>query len=146
MSDLNQCNFIGRLGADPESRNMPNGDQVCNIRIAVGEQWKDNNGQKQERTEWVSVSAFRGLAGIMSQYLTKGSKVFVSGKMKTRKWQDSNGQDRYSTEIVANEMQMLDSKGGSNNGQTAQPSGNQGQSSTPSAAPNNDFVDDIPFN
>ena len=109
-NDLNQCNFIGRLGKDPETRYLPNGDAVTNISIAVGESWKDKQGQKQERTEWVRVVAFRKLGEIMGQYLQKGSKVFVSGKFKTRKWTDNGNIERYSTEIVADNMQMLDGK------------------------------------
>jgi single-strand DNA-binding protein len=110
-NDLNQCNFIGRLGQDPEAKYMPSGSAVTNISIAVGEKWNDKqSGQPQERTEWVRVSAFGKLAEIMAQYLNKGSKVFISGKMRTRKWQDQSGQDRYTTEIVADQMQMLDSR------------------------------------
>ncbi len=110
-NDLNLCQFIGRLGNDPEQKAMPNGNAVTNMSIAVGEQWKDKNtGQKQEATEWVRVVAFGKLAEIMGQYLNKGSKVYVSGKMKTRKWQDQSGNDRYSTEIIAKDMQMLDNR------------------------------------
>lgn len=123
MSDLNQCNFIGRLGNDPEQRSMPNGNAVTSLSIAVGEQWKDKQtGQKQERTEWVRVTAFGKLAEIMGQYLNKGSQVYISGKIRTRKWQDKDtGADRYSTEIVADQMQMLGSK------QPAQDGGYQNQ-------------------
>jgi single-strand DNA-binding protein len=109
-NDLNCCSFIGRLGNEPETKAMPNGDMVTNISIAVGESWKDKNGQKQEATEWVRVVAFRKLAEIIGQYLGKGDLVYISGKMKTRKWQDQSGNDRYSTEIVANNMQMLGGK------------------------------------
>ena len=84
-NDLNQCNFIGRLGNDPECRYLPNGDAVTNISIAVGESWKDKQGNKQERTEWIKVVAFRKLGEISAEYLRKGSKVYISGKMKTRK-------------------------------------------------------------
>ena len=110
-NDLNNCSFIGRLGDDPSQKSMPNGNAVTNISIAVGEQWKDKQtGQKQESTEWVRIVAFGKLAEIMGQYLNKGSKIYVSGKMKTRKWQDQSGADRYSTEVIANQMQMLDSQ------------------------------------
>lgn len=120
MANLNQCNFIGRLGADPEIRYMPNGDMVANLTIAVSEKWTDkNSGEQREETEWVRIVAFRKLAEIIGQYLKKGAPVFISGKMKTRKWQDNNGQDRYSTEIIAEQMQMLGSKA-DDNGQ-AQP-------------------------
>jgi len=112
---LNQCQFIGNLGRDPESRTFQNGDKVCNLRIAVSETWKDRNtGERKEKTEWVSVAIFGPLSGIAEQYLRKGSKVFISGKMQTRKWQDQSGQDRYSTEVVLQGpqamMQMLDGK------------------------------------
>ena len=111
MSDLNQCNFIGRLGKDPETRYMPNGNAVTNFSIAVGEQWKDKNtGQKQEKTEWVNISAFGKLAEIMGQYLYKGSQVFIGGKLTTDKWQDNDGNDRYTTKVIANNMQMLGSR------------------------------------
>lgn len=112
---VNQCNFIGNLGRDPESRSFQNGDKVVNLRIAVSETWKDKtSGERKERTEWVPVAVFGPLAGIADQYLRKGSKVFISGKFTTRKWQDQSGQDRYSTEIVLQGpqavLQMLDSK------------------------------------
>lgn len=110
-NDLNQCNFIGRLGQDVEIKYLPSGEAVANLGIAVGENWKDKQtGAKQERTEWIRAVAFGKLADIMGQYLTKGSKVFISGKMRTRKWQDQSGADRYSTEIVVKDMQMLDGK------------------------------------
>jgi single-strand DNA-binding protein len=104
-NDLNQCNFIGRLGADPESRYMPSGDAVCNFRIACG--WK---GKDSEGAEWVPVVTFGKLAEICQEYLLKGSQVFISGRFKTRKWEDKEGNTRYSTEIVADRMQMLGSK------------------------------------
>ena len=115
-NDLNRCEFIGRLGKDPESRFTPNGDEVVALSIAVGETWKNKQGQKQERTTWVPVVFFGGIAGVCSQYLKKGSKVFVAGKFRVRKWQAQDGSDRYTTEIVANEMQMLDAKGSSGSG------------------------------
>jgi single-strand DNA-binding protein len=127
-NDLNQCNFIGRLGNEPDVRYLPNGDAVANISIAVGESWKDKQGQKQERTEWIRVVAFRKLGEIVGQYLNKGSKVYISGKMVTRKWTDKEGIERYSTEIVANNMQMLDSKpegSAARQQQTAAPGGFQ---------------------
>lgn len=109
-SDLNQCNFIGRLGKDVETRYTQGGDAVANFSIAVGESWKDASGEKVEKTEWIRVVAFKKLAEICTEYLHKGSKVFISGKMTTRKWQNKEGVDQYSTEIVANQMSMLDSK------------------------------------
>jgi len=137
-NDLNRCEFIGRLGADPEVRYTPNGSAVTNIRIAVGEQWKDKQtGEKQERTEWARIVFFGRLAEVAGEYLKKGSQVYVAGRMKTRKWQDSNGVDRYTTEIVASEMQMLDSRGSSD-----KPAA---ESSSAPASGNDGFDDDIPF-
>lgn len=109
---VNQVILIGNLGSDPDTRFMQDGSAVTNISIATSESWKDKRtGEQQERTEWHRVCFFNKLAEIAAQYLKKGSKVYVMGSLRTRKWQDSNGQDRYSTEIVANEMQMLDSRG-----------------------------------
>jgi len=97
---LNQCQFIGHLGADPEIRSTQGGSKIANIRIAVTEKWKQN-GEQKERTEWVTVAIFsEGLVGVVERFLRKGSKIFVSGKMQTRKWQDQSGNDRYTTEIV----------------------------------------------
>ena len=108
---LNQCNFIGNLGQDPETKYLPSGAAVTNISIGVSDDYKDKNtGQKVEQTEWVRVTAFGKLAEIIGEYCKKGSKVYVSGKMKTRKWQGQDGQDRYTTEIHANDLQMLDSR------------------------------------
>lgn len=117
---LNKCDFIGRLGQDPEVKYGANGNAIANISIGCSEKWKNKNtGQQQERTEWVRASAFGKLAEIMGEYLRKGSLVYISGKMQTRKWQDQNGQDRYTTEIIVNDMKMLSSK--SDGQQQAQP-------------------------
>ena len=124
-NDLNQCQFIGRLGDNPDVKYMQNGDAVANFVIACGEKWKDKNGQPQESTEWVRCTAYRKLAEIIGEYLAKGSQVYVSGKMKTRKWQDQQGQDRYTTEVIVNNMQMLG--GGNNNGGQANQGGYQNQ-------------------
>lgn len=105
---LNRCAFIGNLGADPDIRTMQNGDKVANFRLAVTERWKDKNGDKQERTEWIACVVFGGLTKVVEGYLHKGSKVYVEGKMTTRKWQDASGADRYTTEINVREMEMLD--------------------------------------
>lgn len=113
---INKVILVGNLGQDPEVRYMPNGNAVANIRIATSESWKDQQGQRQERTEWHSVVMFRKLGEIAGQYLKKGSKVYIEGKLQTRKWQDQNGNDRYTTEIVADQMQMLDSRGGQQGG------------------------------
>ena len=113
-NDLNQCQFIGRLGKDPEQRFLPNGDAVVNFSLAVG--WK---GKDKEGCEWVNVVAFKKLAEIIAQYCTKGQQVYISGKMLTRKWKDKEGQDRYSTEIVADKMHMLG--GGDGNREESRP-------------------------
>ena len=114
-NDLNQCTFIGRLGADPETRYFDNGDAVTNIRIAVGRQWKNQAGEKQERTEWVPVSIRGKLAEIAAQYLAKGQQVLVVGEFRTRKYQAQDGTDRYATEIIVDgfsgKLQMLGGKG-----------------------------------
>jgi len=111
-NDLNQCNFIGRLGKEPETKFTASGVAITNFSIAVGSKWKDKQtGQPQERTEWINIDAFGKLAEICGEYLTKGSKVFITGEMVTRKWQDQSGADRYTTTIKANNMQMLDSRG-----------------------------------
>ena len=111
MRCVNKVILIGHLGADPEPRYMPNGDQTVSVSLATSEQWKDRTtGEVKERTEWHRLVAFRRLAEIMGQYLRKGSKLYVEGRLRTRKWQDQGGQDRYTTEIVIDEMQMLDSR------------------------------------
>lgn len=108
---VNKVILIGNLGADPETRAMPSGMTATNLRIATSESWKDKqSGENKERTEWHSVTAFGRLAEIMGEYLKKGSKVYIEGSLRTRKWQDKSGNDRYTTEIVAAEMQMLDSR------------------------------------
>ena len=136
--DLNLCQFIGRVGKDIEMRQTNNGAACANLSIAVNDSYKDKKtGDKVETTEWVRVSAFGKLAEIMAQYLAKGSQVYISGKLQTRKWQDQSGADRYTTEIVANEMQML---GGKASAQAAKPV------TQPEAANGaNDFDDDLPF-
>ena len=141
---VNKVILIGNLGRDPEVRYMPNGQAVANITIATSEGWKDKNtGEQQERTEWHRVVFFRRLAEIAGEYLKKGSKVYIEGKLQTRKWQDNQGQDRYTTEIVANEMQMLDSKGGSSNFSSPPP--DMDMANEPQMAAAGDFDDDIPF-
>lgn len=108
---VNKVIVVGNLGNDPESRPLPSGGSVTNISVATSESWKDKQtGEKQERTEWHRIVFFNRLADISAEYLRKGSKVYIEGSLRTRKWQDNNGQDRYTTEIVASEMQMLDSR------------------------------------
>lgn len=114
---VNKVILIGNLGADPESRYLPSGNAVANITVATSESWKDKQtGQMQERTEWHRVVFFNRLAEIVGEYLKKGSKIYIEGSLRTRKWQDKEGRDQYTTEIVANEMQMLDSRGGGGGG------------------------------
>ena len=115
---VNKAILIGNLGADPETRFMPSGGAVTNVRLATSETWKDKqSGQMQERTEWHRVVFFNKLGEIAGEYLKKGSKVYIEGSIRTRKWQGQDGQDRYTTEIVANEMQMLDGRGDGGGGQ-----------------------------
>lgn len=142
-NDLNQCNFIGRLGRDPEVRYTPTGTTVTTISLAVGKMWKDKNGQKQENTEWVRVVAFARLSEVMAEYLGKGSRIFVSGEMRTRKWQDQQGQDRYSTEVVAQQMQMLDTRRSEQQTPVQGPAPQHQGAIHPAAQ--DDYEDDIPF-
>jgi single-strand DNA-binding protein len=146
---INKVILIGNLGQDPEVKYMPNGGAVTNVTIATSESWKDKNtGETQEKTEWHRVVFFRRLAEIAGEYLKKGSKVYIEGKLQTRKWQDQSGNDRYTTEIIANEMQMLDSRGGGG-GDFSKPSGGQSSQSSgqqpATAGGYDDFDDDIPF-
>ena len=114
---LNKVILIGRLGKDPEVRYMPNSEAVCNFSVATSESWKDQNGQRQERTEWHNITMYRKLAEIAGQYLKKGSQVYLEGKIQTRKYTDKNGIERTAYDIIVNEMKML---GGGNDGQQAQ--------------------------
>lgn len=126
---VNKVILVGNLGQDPEIKHLQNGNAVCNITVATSETWKDKQtGEQKEQTEWHRVVAFQRLAEIMGEYLHRGSKVYIEGSLKTRKWQDQSGQDRYTTEIVASEMQMLDSRSGvtsSSQGQQPQQGGHQ---------------------
>jgi len=156
---VNKVILVGNLGADPEVRYMPNGGAVANVTIATTESWKDkSSGEQQEKTEWHRVVFFARLAEIVGEYLKKGSQIYVEGRLQTRKWQDKSGVDRYTTEIVANEMQMLGGRGGAGGGAGAGSSagsygGGQSQAAAPAAsaaAPAaagiaDDFDDDIPF-
>ncbi len=146
---INKVILIGNVGKDPETRYMPSGGAVTNITVATSESWKDKNtGDKQERTEWHRIVFFNKLGEIAGEYLKKGSKVYVEGSLRTRKWQGQDGQDRYTTEIVGSEMQMLDSRGGSASFDAPQQShSQQPRQQAPAAAPppDNDFDDDIPF-
>ena len=147
---VNKVILIGSLGKDPEVKYMPNGNAVANISVATSESWKDKNtGENVDKTEWHRVVAFRRLAEIMGEYLKKGSKIYIEGKLQTRKWQDKNGKDNWTTEIICNEMQMLDSRGQGSAPAQQQRSAQSApaQSDRPASEPpvNNDFDDDIPF-
>ena len=146
MADLNQCSFIGRLGADPEIKTFSNGGRIANLRIACGEQWKDKaTGEKKERTEWISVTINSdGLVGIAERYLKKGSRVFIQGKLQTRKWQDQSGNDRYSTEIIIGGfggiLTMLDGAPGAGGGNAG---GQQRGGNAPTGGNGGGFADDL---
>lgn len=166
---INKVIIVGNLGNDPETRYMPSGGAVTNISVATSETWKDKQtGQPQERTEWHRIVFFNRLAEIAGEYLRKGSKVYIEGSLRTRKWQDQSGQDKYTTEIVAKEMQMLDSRGGGQGNQQGGGYQDQGYSQAPAQQPRraaprqaapqpapqapqapaggfDDFDDDIPF-
>lgn len=149
---VNKVIIVGNLGNDPETKYMPSGDAVTNLSVATSESWKDKKtGEQKERTEWHRVAMFGRLAEIAAEYLRKGSQVYIEGKIRTRKWQDQQGNDRYSTEVIANEMQMLGSRSGSGapamgGGSGGPPPGPPSQGNDgPSGGGNNDFDDDIPF-
>ncbi|MDB9952099.1 single-stranded DNA-binding protein [Porticoccaceae bacterium] len=130
---VNKVIIVGNCGQDPETRFMPSGGAVTNLSIATSESWKDKNtGDQQERTEWHKVVFFNRLAEIAGEYVKKGSKLYVEGSLRTRKWQGQDGQDRFTTEIVASEMQMLDSRGGAQGGGDYQQSSNQSSNQQPS--------------
>jgi single-strand DNA-binding protein len=141
---INKVILVGNLGQDPEVKYMPSGGAVCNVSLATTDSWKDKtSGERQERTEWHRVVFFHRLAEIAGEYLRKGSQVYVEGRLQTRKWQDKDGQERYTTEIIASEMQMLGGRSGGFDQSSPSPSG-------PSQArreesPSDDFDDDIPF-
>lgn len=166
MASLNKVMLIGNLGRDPEVRYMPNGDAVANFSIATTENYKDKNGDKQERTEWHNIVCYRRLGEIAGQYLKKGRSVYIEGKIQTRKWQDKEGKDRYTTEIIADEMKMLGGREGAENapayagGGASYGGGNDYPQSAPAPAarsnapqqsrpaqsrPVDEFEDDIPF-
>lgn len=134
MASVNKVIIVGNLGADPEVRYLPSGDAIANIRLATTDRYKDKqSGEMKETTEWHRVAFFGRLAEIVSEYLKKGSAVYIEGKLRTRKWQDSNGQDKYSTEIVADSMQMLgDGRSGQRSGSAERPASSRGQRDTSS--------------
>lgn len=153
MASVNKVILIGNLGKDPETRYLPSGDAVTNISVATTDTWKDKSGEKQEHTEWHRVAFFGKLAEIAGEYLKKGSPVYVEGRIRTRKWQDKEGQDRYSTEIVADRMQLLGARGGGSESMAREPTtaGAAGAGSAGAKAPArkggpfDGMDDDIPF-
>jgi single-strand DNA-binding protein len=159
MASVNKVILVGNLGRDPEMRFMPNGEAVCNFSIATTDSWKDKSGQKQERTEWHNIVIYRKLAEIAGEYLKKGRPVYIEGRLQTRKWQTKEGQDRYTTEIIADQMQMLGGRegGGASSSydsmdedqsrpqQSARPA-QSAQAQQPASGGDFDaFEDDIPF-
>jgi single-strand DNA-binding protein len=143
---VNKVILVGNLGKDPEVRYMPNGNAVANITLATTESWKDKqSGEQQDKTEWHRVVMFRRLGEIAGEYLKKGSQVYIEGKLQTRKWQDNSGNDRYTTEIVASDMQMLGGRGGGSAGFSSDSAPAQSAPAPAPAAAGGDFDDDIPF-
>ena len=159
MASINKVMLIGNLGKDPEIRYMPSGDAIANLTLATTENWKDKAGEKQEKTEWHRVSMFGRMAEIAGEYLKKGSSVYIEGKLQTRKWQDKEGNDRYTTEIVANEMKMLGSRAsGGDTGmdksassppvggaKPSRPASNPAPAASTGGSGFDDMEDDIPF-
>ena len=142
---VNKVILVGNLGQDPETKHMPGGDAVTNVSIATSQTWKDRNtGEQKERTEWHRVVFFRRLAEIAADYLKKGSKVYIEGSLRTRQW-ERDGQKHYTTEIVADQMQMLDSRGGEYSGGSDNGTSSQSSGYAPPPPPDDDFDDDIPF-
>jgi single-strand DNA-binding protein len=151
MASVNKVILVGNLGADPETKYLPSGDAVTNIRLATTDRWKDKaSGEMKEATEWHRIAFFGRLAEVAGEYLKKGSQVYVEGRIRTRKWQDKEGQDRYSTEIVADAMQMLGSRGGSGEPRSesfggAKPAEKAAATAKKPAGKFDDMEDDIPF-
>ena len=151
MASVNKAIIIGNLGKDPEMRYMPSGDAICNFSLATTDSWKDKNGEKQEKTEWHRISMFGKLAEIAGEYLKKGSQVYVEGRIQTRKWTNKEGQDQYTTEIVADKMQMLGGRSGGGGGNSFEvvekpaASASSAKSAAKSGGDFDNFEDDIPF-
>ena len=158
MPSVNKVILMGNLGRDPEVRFMPNGDAVCNFSIATTDSWKDKAGERQEKTEWHNIVMYRRLAEIAGEYLKKGRPVYLEGRLQTRKWQTKEGQDRYTTEVIADSMQMLGGRDGAPPAQESQPSSQpeardefdqtpsrNNQSGSSNSSSFDEFEDDIPF-
>ncbi|MCJ7830118.1 MAG: single-stranded DNA-binding protein [Desulfobacterales bacterium] len=150
MASVNKVIVVGNLGKDPESRFLPDGKAVCNFSVATTDTWKDKaTGEKKEATEWHRISTFGRLAEICGEYLKKGSQVYIEGKLRTRKWQDKEGQDRYTTEIIADAMQMLGSRSGMGGGEPREmrepAAAGESRPAKKPAGQFQDMDDDIPF-
>ncbi|HQR54025.1 MAG TPA: single-stranded DNA-binding protein [Burkholderiales bacterium] len=156
MASVNKVILVGNVGRDPETRYMPSGDAMVNLSLATTDQWKDKNGERQERTEWHRIVIFGKTAEIAGQYLRKGSQIYIEGRLQTRKWTDKEGQERYTTEIVADRMQMLGSRGGGGGDvpferEAPGSAAPESRESRPAAQPRkpatsfDDIDDDIPF-
>ena len=162
MASVNKVILVGNLGRDPETRYMPNGEAVTNVTIATSDNWTDKtSGEKKEATEWHRVTFYRRLAEVAGEYLKKGSQIYIEGKLRTRKWQDKEGQDRYTTEVIADVMQMLGGRGGASGGEeggsasgygsrsaesdAGKPAARAATGAKKSATTFEDMDDDIPF-
>jgi len=147
MASVNKAIVVGNLGKDPETRFMPDGKAVCSFSVATTDKWKDKaTGEAKEATEWHRISSFGRLAEICGEYLKKGSQVYIEGKLRTRKWQDKEGQDRYTTEIIADAMQMLGSRSGMGGGESREPAAmGESRPANKPAGQFQDMDDDIPF-
>ena len=153
MASVNKVILVGNLGRDPEVRYLPDGGAVTNVSVATTDTWKDKSGEKQERTEWHRIAFFGKLAEIAGEYLKKGSQVYVEGSLRTRKWQDKEGKERYTTEIIADRMQMLGSRAGGSESMAREPKAAAAESgggggkpaATKGGASFDDMDDDIPF-
>ena len=142
---INKVILVGTLGADPKTSAMPSGSSVTNVSIATNESWKDKEtGEQQDRTEWHRIAFFNRLAEIAAEYLKKGSQIYIEGKLRTRKWQDKDGNDRWTTEIIANELQMLGGRSASI-GDVPEEQTNQSEEHSSPSNSSEDFNDDIPF-
>lgn len=145
MAGVNKVILVGNLGKDPEVRHLENGASVANFSIATSESYKDKNGNRQEQTEWHNVVLWRGLAEIAEKYLRKGSQIYVEGKLRTRSWQDKDGNTRYTTEVVGDQMTMLGSKSSGGNEAPAPSAANEPAKKKGSADISSDDADDLPF-
>ena len=146
MASVNKVILVGNLGRDPEVRYMPDGGAITNVSIATTDTWKDKDGSKQEKTEWHRVVFFSRLAEIAGEYLKKGSQIYIEGRLQTRKWQDKDGQEKYTTEVIAEKMQMLGGRsGGAEMGERNSMPSSSSPSNNRSAGRMDDFEDDIPF-